>query len=314
VPLLCRSSRLSAVVAVVTAAVAVSAADIRIDRGALLEDLRVLSSDEMQGRAAGTDGGLRARRYIVERFRAIGLDAPPGGYEQTFPLPQTARGARAATGANVLGLVRGTTRPDRFIVVSAHYDHEGVRGGRVFNGANDNASGTAALFATARHFLAQRPATSIVIAAFDAEEDNLRGSRHFVRSPPIERGGIILNINADMIGRSTDNILYVVGAHAQPGLRPLVERVSRAAPVILKMDYDGSTAREDWTDESDQYSFIEAGIPALYIGVEDFEQHHRPTDDYETMSHDFFVRAVETMIHLVAAADEDAERIQRLRR
>ena len=81
---------------------------------------------------------------------------------------------------NVVGRIDGTAAPGRYIVVSAHYDHIGVRNGQVFNGADDNASGTAALFALARHFSANRPRHSLIFAAFDAEESGLRGARHFV--------------------------------------------------------------------------------------------------------------------------------------
>jgi hypothetical protein len=287
-----------------------------VDRPALLEDLRRLSADDMQGRAAGTEGGARARAYLLERFREAGLVPPSGGFERPFPLPLRGgtTAGQARTGVNVLGLVPGTRTPDLYIVVSAHYDHVGVRGGRVFNGANDNASGAAALPAIARHFVRHRPSVSVLFAAFDAEEIGLLGARAFVSDPPVDRAGLLANLNLDMIGRSPDNILYVVGAHGQPALRPIVERVAPAVDLTLRMDYDGSTARDDWSRDSDQYAFMQAGIPALFLSVEDFAHHHEPTDDYETMSYDFYVDAVEAAIALVEELDRSVDVLRRIER
>jgi Zn-dependent M28 family amino/carboxypeptidase len=189
----------------------------------------------------------------------------------------------------------------------------------VFNGANDNASGTAALFALARHFSADAPAHSLVFAAFDAEESGLRGARAFVQSPPVERSSVALNLNMDMIGRDPDNILYVAGTHTQPQLKPIVARLAASVPVRLLMGHDDPAARnpenprsvEDWTRSSDHWPFLEAGIPALYFGVEDFGNHHRATDKYESMTHDFYVRAVETMIAAVKAFDANLDEVVR---
>jgi hypothetical protein len=289
------------------------AARVALDRQALLDDLRVLSSDEMRGRAAGTPGGARARAYLLEQFRAAGLQPPEGGYEASFPLPVRTAGAPARVGVNVVGLLAGSTTPTRYVVVTAHYDHEGVHGDVVFNGANDNASGAAALPHIARHFARHQPAHSLLFVAFDAEELGLLGARAFVEQPPVPRESMLANLNLDMIGRSPDNILYVVGAHHQPGFRPIVERVAPRVDVILRMDYDGSTARDDWTRQSDQFAFMQAGIPALFLSVEDFEQLHKPTDDYETMSYDFYVRSVQAAIALIDEFDRSSLELAAMR-
>jgi Zn-dependent M28 family amino/carboxypeptidase len=258
----------------------------------------------------GSPGGARARAYILARFKASGIPAIGASYEQPFALAGTGRGGRGGrggtTGINVVGRIPGREIPGRHIVLSAHYDHVGVNGGRVFNGADDNASGTAALFALGRYFSTHPIRHSLIIAAFDGEERGLSGSRAFVSHPPVDRSSIVLNLNADMIGRDAGHQLFVSGTFEQPALKPPVARVAARAPVRLLMGYDNPNGPESeyWMRMSDQWSFREAGIPALYIGVEDFEHLHKPTDDYANMTHRFFVDAVETIRLLVEEFDK----------
>jgi Zn-dependent M28 family amino/carboxypeptidase len=275
-----------------------------VDRAELLRDLRVLSADDMAGREIGTPGGVRARAFIVERFQAVGLEPVDGVFVHPFTTPARGR-AGPRSGANVLARITGTRAPDRVLVISAHYDHVGIRAGEIFNGADDNASGTAALFAVATYFNTRRPQNSLIFAALDAEETGLRGARALVATPPVEVASLAINQNMDMIGRDPDNLLYVAGTTAQPFLKPMIERVAASAPVRLVMGHDDPTKKdvENWTNSSDHRAFCEAKIPCLYFGVEDFANHHKASDDYETMTHAFYVRAVETMIRAVEEFD-----------
>jgi Zn-dependent M28 family amino/carboxypeptidase len=261
----------------------------------------------MEGRQVDTPGGAKARAYVVRRFRESGVVPFGTSYEGPFTFA-SGRGATTAErhGLNVVGHIDGKTDRSRYIVVSAHYDHIGARNGQVFNGADDNASGTAALFSVAKYFSTRKPAHSLIFVAFDGEEADLQGARAFVRQPPIpDASAVIIDLNMDMIGRDPNDKLFVVGTYLQPTLKPAIERVAARAPVKLLIGHDNPTAKdvEDWTRDSDHYAFIEAKIPALYFGVEDFGQHHKATDDYDTMSHDFYVRAVETMILVVQEFD-----------
>jgi len=277
-----------------------------VRRVQLLADLKALSADDMEGRLVGSPGGAKARAFVIDRFKAAGLK--PFGASFEFPFTFTGgRGAAAAErqGINVIGQITGTREPNRYIVISAHYDHIGVRNGVTFNGADDNASGTAALFALAEYFATYPPAHSLIFAAFDAEESGLRGARAFVATPPVNVSALLINLNMDMIGRDANNLLYVVGTTSQPTLKPVIERVAASATVKLTMGHDDPTKKdvEDWTSSSDHAPFCQAKIPCLYFGVEDFENHHKATDKYDTMTHDFYVRVVETMIAVVRAFD-----------
>ncbi|MCC7008447.1 MAG: M28 family peptidase [Acidobacteria bacterium] len=281
------------------------ASSTRFDAARLLRDLQVLSSDDMEGRLMGSAGNAKARAYLASRLQAAGLRPIGGTYEHPFVVPARGPGRPPAQGVNLVGMIDGTRQPRRYVVVSAHYDHVGVRGGQVFNGADDNASGAAALIAVTEYFRAHPPLNALLVVAFDGEESGLLGSRAFVRAPPVDRGAILIDINADMLGRDPNDELFVVGAARQPFLRPHIERVAVTAPVRLRMGHEDPTGRtsDDWTEDSDQFAFLEAGIPAIYVGVEDEPFHHQPADDFETIDHGFYVRAVETLIALVEEFD-----------
>ena len=168
--------------AILSAAQAVPKSDV-IDAAQLLKDLQTLSADDMEGRQVGTPGSAKARAYVVDRFKESGLTAFGVGYERPFTFVGRG-GAGEQPGVNVVGWINGSKSPARYLVVTAHYDHLGSRGGQVFNGADDNASGTAALFALAKYFSVNRPAHSLILAALDAEEVGLHGATAFVRQPP----------------------------------------------------------------------------------------------------------------------------------
>ncbi len=148
------------------------AASRAVDAGKLFEDVRVLSADEMEGRGAGTPGGARARSYIMGRFGQTGLKPFFGAsFEQAVEL--AARGGeKAGAGANVVGVVRGKKNPERFVVVTAHYDHLGVRNGQIYNGADDNASGVATL----KHKLTVAPEPRALQPSTAGQLSHLRGA------------------------------------------------------------------------------------------------------------------------------------------
>jgi len=286
-------------------ATAVSSGVPTLDRAGLLGDVRALAADSMEGRRTGTPGGAKARAYVTAALTRAGLRPFDGGYARGFAFA-TGRDSTRVEGANVVGYLEGSEHGDRFIVVSAHYDHLGVQNGQVYNGADDNASGTAALIAIAEYFAAHRPRHSMIFAAMDAEESGLRGAQAFVATPPVPRGAMVLDVNMDMVSHSERGELYAAGAHHYPAMRPYLERLAARAPVKLLLGHDSPTLPppDDWTKSSDHGAFHAARIPFVYFGVEDHADYHRPTDDFDTITPDFFVRAAET----VTAFIEDADR------
>ena len=271
----------------------------------LLEDVRILSADAMEGRGAGTQGGAMARAYIVRRFADAGLKPLWPSYEQPFDLSADEGGA-ARKGANVVGYVRGRAHPERFIVVTAHYDHLGIRNGHVYNGADDNASGVAGLLQLAAHFTREPPDNSMIFAALDAEEIGLIGAYALVKQLQAEKRDVALNVNLDMISHNDRGELYAAGTHRTAALRPLLERVAARAPVHLLLGHDRpEEGHDDWTNQSDQYAFHKAGLPWVYFGVEDHKDYHKPSDKFDSITPAFFVHAAETILEALKLFDEN---------
>lgn len=272
---------------------------IEFDREAALETVKILSADEMGGRAVGTPGNAKARAFLLEKIADLGVETVGPTHEHRFRFTQQS-GDDTQTeviGTNLLFRINGSGNSGKTIVLSAHYDHVGTQGGEVFNGADDNASGVAALLAVAENFKHSPPVNDFIFALFDAEEVGLQGARAFVRNIALIDKNTAFNINFDMLSRNDRNELYVAGVFHRPALKPVIERVAQQAPVTLLMGHDDpALGANDWTLSSDHGPFHSAGVPFLYFGVEDHPHYHRASDDFETIPVDFFLRSVETVI------------------
>jgi hypothetical protein len=281
-----------------------------INAAELLRDLETLATDDMQGRRAGTPGGARARQFVEKRFREIGLQPLGDSFIQPFEF--SAQSGKLK-GANVVGLIKGKTAPDKFIVVTAHYDHLGVQGGQIYNGADDNASGTSALFALAKHFSANAPANSIIFAALDNEEGGGAGARTLVETFLREKRNVRLNVNLDMVSHSEAGELYAAGTYHYPFLKPYLEKIAANARVKLLFGHDSPDlpVGQDWTFQSDHGAFHREKIPFVYFGVEDHKDYHRPTDDFATITPEFYVRAVETILAAIKEFDRNLAQIEK---
>jgi hypothetical protein len=291
-----------------------------LDSARLMSDVFRLAADSMRGRRTGSADNEKARQYIAARFNELRLESFPSGRFDPFSMPRTGRGGAAGApaqplppvvGSNVIGFVRGTRFPDRYVVVSAHFDHIGVTGtgcraigaDSICNGADDNASGTAALLNLAQYFVANRPAHSIVFAAFDAEELGLAGARAWVDSLPVPVEQVLLNVNMDMIGRNAKNELFAAGATKYPHLRPLVDAAIACAPLTLISGHDGEAGRDDWSALSDQGAFHRRGIPFIYFGEEDHPDYHAAGDHPDRLMPGFYVAATRIVADFVRRFD-----------
>jgi Zn-dependent M28 family amino/carboxypeptidase len=289
----------------------------RIDATRLLGHVRTLSADSFAGRRAGMPGGIMARAYVRSAFEGARLQPVGGSFEHPFTYPR--RDSSLVQAANVIGMVRGTRHPDRYIVVTAHYDHVGgpaVNGDSIYNGADDNASGTASLIEIARYFASHPPENSMLFVAFDAEESGLRGARAFVTNPPVPRDSIVMNVNMDMVSRSPAGELYAVGTLPYPALRPYIERAMTRGRVKLLTGHEGPTATgsDNWTNASDQGPFNAQKIPFLYFGVEDHPGYHKPSDEFAQITPGFFANAAETVLDVLLDLDRDLEPVVAIRR
>lgn len=273
------------------------------DADALLERVRFLSLDSLEGRRTGEKGGLIARDYVVSQFKKNGISPLLSEYTQPFSF-EGRRDKKTYEGANVLGLLKGTEHPEKHIVISAHYDHVGVNNGEIYNGADDDASGTSAIIAIAEYLKNNPPKHSVIIAAFDAEEMGLRGAAHFLEANTIPKEQIALDINLDMVGRNDNNELYVVGTNLYKQLQPAITNLELPENFKLSVGHDGLDGKDNWVSSSDHGPFHRQEIPFLYFGVEDHKDYHKPTDDFEFIQPEFYAKAVAVIISVLERIDD----------
>lgn len=279
----------------------------------LLEDLRVLSADDMEGRLVGSSGGQRARDYLVSRYEALGIAAPAMGRLQPFEATVNRRDGTTVTfsGVNILGVIPGTRVTDKYIVITAHYDHEGVKTGEIYNGADDNASGVATMLEIAARLKAAPPEHSVLIVALDGEERGLLGAKHFVEAPPMPLTSISMNLNFDMTARAeSDGKLWVTGTYQHPAFRPPLEAIPANGAISLAFGKDTPEDKgaDNWVMASDHGAFHAAGVPFLYFGVNYHPDYHRPTDDFDKVTPSVFISATELSWAGFQALDRSLDR------
>jgi hypothetical protein len=272
----------------------------QLDSARLIANISALAADSMEGRRIGTPGGARARAFLLREFTRVGL-APA---RDSFPAPFVAKSrAGELSGVNIVGMIRGTKHADRYLVVSAHYDHLGVRNGVIYNGADDNASGTAAVLAMAQWFKAHPPENSIIFALFDGEESGLLGAKAFLDAPPVPLDRIMADVNLDMVSRNEKGELYASGASPYPVMKPLLDSVAAIAPVKLILGHDTGNGQDNWIQQSDQGPFHLKKIPFVYFGVEDHPDYHKPGDKVGHIEPGFYYRCAQTIAEFVRRLD-----------
>lgn len=280
--------------------------------------IRYLASDDLQGRETGTPGEAKAADYIAQHFEKFGLT--PGGYEDTYYQEFTVNmsvlnnphRADSTTFANeeriarnVVALLEGTTDPDSYIIVGAHYDHLG-RGKfgslysrndtTIHNGADDNASGTAGLLELAHYYSEHPTEKSILFIAFSGEEMGLLGSQHFIEEPTIPLEQSLAMINMDMIGRLDNNELLIFGTGSSKKWKDLVIEANSDS-LSIEMIPDGTGA-------SDHTSFYNKGIPVLHYFTNTHADYHRPSDDAEYINAEGQDLVLEHIRRLITAIDQ----------
>jgi len=210
--------------------------------------------------------------------------------------------------SNIVAFIPGSTSK-KVIVVTAHYDHVGIgrpdsSGDSIYNGADDNASGTAALLELAAYFSKNRPEHGMLFAALDAEEMGLQGAKALVNDFPYPLEQIVLNVNMDMLSRSEAKEVFVSGTHYYPEFKSILEKIPQGTGSTLRFGHDiPGTGAEDWTRSSDHGAFFEKKVPHLYFGVEDHVDYHQPSDSFEKIHPEFYKSTVELILKSLLALD-----------
>ncbi|MBN8826720.1 MULTISPECIES: M28 family peptidase [unclassified Spirosoma] len=252
---------------------------------------------------SASSGSVRAYQspssFSRSSYRSI-----PSTYKplELAPLPSTAKdSSNVSFSHNVGGLLMGTDLRREVIVLSAHYDHLGKVGKRVYHGADDNASGTATILSVASLFdsLARqgiRPRRSILFLLFSGEEGGLVGSQYFVANSPIPLNQLLCDINVDMVGRVDDfhhkkpNYCYLITGSQTNELASIVNRANDLSVHLALNDggYDTQSDPKQYFYRSDHYNFVKAGVPALFFSDGEHPDYHQPSDtadkiDYELL-------------------------------
>ena len=269
-------------------------------------DIITLASDEMEGREPGTNGEIKARDYLISRMREIGLN-PKGtdGFIQAFTYFE---GEAAIQAHNVVGFIDNGAQ--KTVVITAHYDHLGYGGAgskykgprQIHNGADDNASGTAALLELA-HLIKNnkiKEHNNFLFIAFSAEEKGLLGSKYYVMNPSLNLNEINYLLNMDMLGRMEPGMaLTIEGLGSSLIWEPSIKEIEcDAFPLTLKKRENGP---------SDHAPFYEAGIPLLHFWTGKHDDYHKPSDDAEKINFEAesqIISFIEALILLVDSKEK----------
>jgi Zn-dependent M28 family amino/carboxypeptidase len=271
----------------------------KIIQNKVLSDLKELSDDKYEGRKTDTKGAAMAADYIIKRFTDLKLVKFNNSFKMPFSFKQ--RSGESINGVNVVGYIKG--KSDQVMVISAHYDHIGVIDGKVFNGADDDASGVAAVLAFAEYYSKNQPQHTLIFTTFDAEEMGLQGSKYFVANPPVALDKIKININLDMISRNDKNELYACGTFRFPDLKKYLFTTSEQSKILFGHD-DPKLGNDDWTFQSDQGSFFAKKIPFIYFGVEDHKDYHKETDEFQNINQEFYLSNVQAILDIIKNVDQ----------
>ncbi|WP_243889057.1 M20/M25/M40 family metallo-hydrolase [Shewanella algae] len=281
----------------------------------LQQDVEVLASPRLQGRRSGTQGATLSREYLTERFEQIGLQPltsvfPPlaetlSGFQHSFNYVD---GFADARGINLLGWLPAAQPTTEWRLLIAHYDHLGDRGSGFYPGADDNASGVAALLAIARRVKQAPSRYNLLFIASDAEEPGLYGSKALVSA--LQQSGfaehISLAVNLDMIGRpGLPYAIYLEGSRYFHHYDDFSAALMAGTGLCIRPSHPRpigrSVQRTDWLRASDHYPFHQAGIPWLYFGVPAHAQYHTRDDTADRLDYPF-----------IGAVAEAAEQLLRL--
>lgn len=262
-----------------------------ISADSLRGHLSFIASDLLQGRATPSQGLDIAAEYIAAQFRRADLEPVSGSYFQTALLPPPLLG----TARNVVGLLRGSDPAlrDTYVILSAHYDHLGMRSAgkdRIYNGANDDGSGTVSVIEIASAFAAlpNRPKRSILFIAFFGEERGLLGSRFYVKHPlePLEK--TIADVNLEQVGRTDATGGPQIGTATITGFdfSDIPEILIEAARLEGIRVYKDPRISDPYFSDSDNLPFAEAGIPAHTLTVAaDFPDYHKVGDEWQKIDY-----------------------------
>ena len=268
--------------------------------------LYVIASDEFEGRNTGEEGRKKAANYIRDFYIKNGISSPESefvnNYFQSIPAGTFPRIKKDTE--NVMAFIEGSEKPEEILIVSAHYDHVGVNNGEIYNGADDDGSGTVAVMEIAKAFKEAekagfKPKRSILFLHVTGEEIGLLGSRFYTDIQPVfPLENTIANLNTDMIGRVDDehinnpNYVYLIGSNMlSTDLHNISEEVNMKY-INIDLDYKFNSLSDpnQFYYRSDHYNFAKNNIPVIFYFNGVHEDYHKPTDTPDKINYDMLAK------------------------
>jgi len=269
----------------------------------LKKHLYIIAADSMEGRETGSTGQKKAGRYLISEYQKNNVSFPKGAANFYQAVPASflngKRNRNLPDSENIWAFIEGTEKPEEVIVISAHYDHVGIENGEIYNGADDDGSGTSALLEIAQAFqMAKKaghgPKRSILFLHVTGEEHGLLGSRYYSENPLFPLANTVADINIDMIGRrdnlhaSTNNYVYVIGANRLSAELDHICAVMNQKYVGLDLDYRFNDPKDPnrFYERSDHYNFAKHGIPSVFFFNGVHADYHKKSDEAHKIEYD----------------------------
>jgi len=288
------------------------------------EHIYTLASDEFEGRQTGEKGQKITAEYLINQYKSFGIKGINGtdNYLQNIPI-EALNGKSEHPSENVIAFIEGTKKPNEILVISSHYDHLGIKDGKTFFGADDNASGTTAVLEIAQAFAQAKkegygPKRSILFVNFTGEEKGLLGSKYSNNNPVYPLENMVANLNIDMIGRigkerepNDDNYVYVIGAdRLSTELHDINEKANKTY-THLNLDYKYNALDDPnrFYNRSDHYNFAKHNIPIIFYFNGTHVDYHKATDTKEKINLELLTKRAQLVFY---TAWEIANRENRL--
>ncbi|PQJ79243.1 M28 family peptidase [Polaribacter porphyrae] len=271
-----------------------------IDSASVRKHLYTLASDEMQGRKSGTEGIEKAAKYIENEFKRIGLTTFEGldSYRQTFNFTPR-RSKEEITSANIIGVLEGKSKKEEYVIISAHYDHLGMKksgsGDLIYNGANDDASGVTGVLALAEYFKKVGNERTIVFVAFTAEEMGLIGSTHFGKG--IDANKFVAGINLEMIGKIPSfgpNTAWLTGFERSDFGKIVQQNLKGSGYQLFPDPYKNFNL----FFRSDNASLARLGVPSHTFSttaIDVDKDYHKVSDEAETLNMTIITQTIQAV-------------------
>lgn len=288
----------------------------------LKDHLYTFASDEFMGRDTGEPGQKMAAEYLKTEYKNLDIASPLGGddYYQEVPGSYFTRGEIKDT-ENVLAYIKGSSMPEEVLVISSHYDHVGVDDeGNIYNGADDDGSGTVAILEIAEAFKKAQedgytPKRSILFLNVTGEEKGLVGSKFYSENPVFPLANTVANLNIDMIGRigegmeSSGDYVYLIGSDKLSTELHEISEEANNKYMNLNLDYTFNDENDPnrFYYRSDHYHFAKNDIPIIFYFNGVHEDYHKPTDTPDKINYDLLAKRAK-LIFLTAweVANRDA--------